>query len=360
MPRASRYLSTSATLSAAKNKNTPKVKTQLASPRVDYARLLSDPEVTTSNAKARNFALAPDHLSQLGEARAEALRLEREVNSARAEQRRASDVMKKQGGKLSPEERDAAVSAAKALKAGVSALEAQLDTAEARALELALALPNFSHRDTPLGAEENARTLETYGPDLLPADAKRDHVDIAERFGWLDSGASAIATGTSWPYLVGVAAQLEHALVGYALSTAVGRGFTPVAPPDVVSADVAWRCGFQPRDGADGPRQTYFLESDDGEPRRCLTGTAEIPLAALWANRLLERSALPARVVGVGRAFRAEAGARGADTRGLYRVHQFTKVELFAVTEKDGSEEVMEEIRGLQKEIAQGLGLSVR
>jgi seryl-tRNA synthetase len=102
------------------------------------------------------------------------------------------------------------------------------------------------------------------------------------------------------------------------------------------------------------------LEGEEGEPKRCLAGTAEIPLAALWANRTLSRDALPARVVGVGRAFRAEAGARGADTRGLYRVHQFTKVELFTVTAHEDSEGVMEEIRNLQKEIATGLGLSVR
>lgn len=297
--------------------------------------------------------MAKTYVADLAHARATALKLEQELNAARAEHRKASDALRD----APRESKAAAVDAARGLKEVVSALEPRLDAAETQVLDLALSLPNFSHPAVPHGSEDNAVTLETFGPAPHPASELRDHVRIAEKFGWMAPEASAIATGTSWPYLIGVAAQLEYALVGYALNMAIRKGYTPVSPPDVVSADVAWRCGFQPRDGADGPRQTYFLEGDE-EAKKCLAGTAEIPLAALWANRVMDE--LPAKVVGVGRAFRAEAGARGADTRGLYRVHQFTKVELFAVTRANESERVMEEIRDLQKDIASGLGLSVR
>lgn len=131
------------------------------------------------------------------------------------------------------------------------------------------------------------------------------------------------------------------------------------------------RCGFQPRDGAG---QTYYLSTTppnsdpDAEPvnqsqaNLVLAATAEIPLAALSANKIIPYQSLPLKYVGVGKAFRAEAGARGADTRGLYRLHQFQKIELFAVTEgeKQVSEGMMEEMREIQKELYTSLGLSVR
>ncbi len=149
--------------------------------------------------------------------------------------------------------------------------------------------------------------------------------------------------------------------------------------PDVVRADIARRCGFQPRDDSDddaaAPTQMYHLaadtradaeaEADAGSPSHShpelvLSGTAEIPLAGMYANKILHLKDLPLKVVGLGRAFRAEAGARGADTRGLYRVHQFTKLELFSVSRASQSEEVMEEMRRVQIEIFSGLGFPFR
>ncbi|KAL1407445.1 Serine--tRNA ligase, mitochondrial [Vanrija albida] len=345
-----RALSTSAAASA-----------PLAKPRIDYARFLSNPEATARNISERALPLAPDHVERLRAAREAQLSAEHALNAARAAQGVASGVLKDKS--KSADEKKVAIMHAKVLKEEVQRLEAAHSDAERALLDLALVLPNFSHPATPVGAEENATLLEAFGPEPLPASEDRDHVRVTETYGWLDAAASATATGSSWPFLLGAAAQLEHALSGYALSTAIRHGYTPVSPPEVISADVAWRCGFQPRDGDNGPRQTYFLESEHGEHAHahlCLAGTAEIPLAAMNAGRTLPAEALPLRYVGVGRAFRAEAGARGADTRGLYRVHQFTKVELFAITAEGESDGVMEEIRAIQKEIALGLGLSVR
>lgn len=333
----------------------------LPKPRIDYARFLSDPDATARNIAERALPLAADHVEQLRSAREAQLGAEHALNDARAAQGVASAVLKDKS--KTGAEKQVAIAHAKLLKDEVQKLEAAHADAERTLLDLALVLPNFSHPSTPIGAEENATLLESFGPAPLPASEERDHVRVTEAYGWLDPQASATTTGSSWPFLLGAAAQLEHALSGYALSTAIRHGYTPVSPPEVISADVAWRCGFQPRDGADGPRQTYFLETEHGDhahKQLCLAGTAEIPLAAMNAGRTLARAALPVRYVGVGRAFRAEAGARGADTRGLYRVHQFTKVELFAITASGESDGVMEEIRAIQKEIALGLGLSVR
>jgi seryl-tRNA synthetase len=214
--------------------------------------------------------------------------------------------------------------------------------------------------EVPIGPEENAVEVERFGPVPLSADLARDHLRTTNWYELLDNEASTISTGSSWPYLRGTLALLEMALINYATSICLKHGYEPVIPPDIIRTDIASRCGFNPRDGADtdsAPSQTYHIANTD----LCLAGTAEIPLSALFANRILDHKSLPRKVVGVGHAFRAEAGARGADTRGLYRVHQFTKVEMFCVTAADGdSGQVMEDMRSVQRDIAEGLGLSVR
>ncbi|KAJ7293111.1 hypothetical protein C8J57DRAFT_1490573 [Mycena rebaudengoi] len=180
----------------------------------------------------------------------------------------------------------------------------------------------------------------------IPANPKRDHVIIARKFGLVDFEGGATVTGHAWYYLMNEAALLEIALTNYALSVAMKHGFTPVTTPDVVRADIASRCG-------------YHITTTHG-PELVLSATSEIPLGGMFANKIFPAATLPLKVVGLGRAFRAEAGARGTDTRGLYRVHQFTKVELFAVTKQEESEKMMEEIRMVQKAIFAGLGFPFR
>jgi seryl-tRNA synthetase len=284
------------------------------------------------------------HINRLYET---SLSLRRKLDSVRAKQRDVGNLIKAGGG-------DEAVRQAKKLKLKVVEYEKILEETEKELLELGLTLPNETHPASPISA-----------------DKRRDHLDISSKWNWVDTAASATATGTSWPYFKGSLALLEQALIQYALSVAVQKGWTPVATPDVVKEDVMARCGFQPRDAAG---QTYYLtttppNADPAEAHASqkhanlvLTATAEIPLAALSADKIIAFQSLPQKFVGVGKAFRAEAGARGADTRGLYRLHQFQKIELFAVTEGalPVSEAMMEEMREMQKEIYSSLGLSVR
>lgn len=335
----------------------PKPVSRLPRPRLDYARLLEDPALTKRNVTERGLPFAEEHVEDLRDARAYQLHIEKELNEARHEHASVSSLFRDQKKKRDKKDM---VKEARSAKEKVKDLEKQFNEADDELYDLASTLPNFTHPEAPIGKEENAVEVDRFGPPPVDANNLRDHVDIAEKFGWMDSRASALATGASWPYLMGAFAQMEHAIVGYAVSKAIAKGYTLVSPPDVILADVAARCGFQPRDGENGPRQTYNIEGEADEQQLCLAGTAEIPLAAMFANKTLYAAGLPAKVVGVGRAFRAEAGARGADTRGLYRVHQFTKVELFSVTHNEESEHVMTDMRALQKDIAEGLGLSVR
>lgn len=258
---------------------------------------------------------------------------------------------------------------AKIIKAEISELEGRVARLEEELDALALAIPNDTHPDVPIGPESVAETRSTHGPEPIPADPARDHVSICRALDLIDLEAGATVTGSSWYYLKNEGALLELALVNYALSVAMKYGYTPVTTPDVVRSDIARRCGFQPRDPVDGAAsQMYHLmhSADPAEaenhhhPELVLAGTAEIPLAGMFANKVLSQSDLPKKVVGLGHAFRAEAGARGADTRGLYRVHQFTKLELFVVSEEEKSDEMMEEMRKMQTEIFEGLGLSFR
>lgn len=237
-----------------------------------------------------------------------------------------------------------------------------MDALDNQLLTLGLAIPNDTHPSSPLGPESSAAVLSSHGPEPLPFDSHRDHVSVAQKLGLIDLESGAMVTGTSWYYLTNEAALLELALTNYAMSIAARYGFTPVTTPDVVKSDIASRCGFQPRDtSADPPvSQLYHIERSTSASGLILAGTAEIPLAGMFGNKIFPVGSLPSKVVGLGRAFRAEAGAHGVDTRGLYRVHQFTKLELFTVTEEGASEEMMQEMLRVQVAILDGLGFPFR
>lgn len=273
--------------------------------------------------------------------------------------------------------------AAGAIREQVSQLLQHLDVQEARLSELACSLPNSSHPSSPIGQYESSRVIDVVNAnsgnapeaaELVAAAAKpdrrRDHLDILTELGWLSFEAGQRTTGSSFPVLKGPGAMLELALTQYALATALRSGWQLALGPDVVQVDLAERCGFAPRDAGEA-NQTYFVTSALGDrlnPSMCLAATAEIPLIGSLHSAILPDSVYPEfpsraiKKVGLGRAFRAEAGARGTDSRGLYRVHQFAKVELVAVTSHvDGASDAMlGEMVMLQKKILAGLRIPFR
>ncbi|KAI1110117.1 hypothetical protein F5Y14DRAFT_430008 [Nemania sp. NC0429] len=271
--------------------------------------------------------------------------------------------------------RDELLGEARLLKEALSAIEADEANLTAEMTDLALAIPNLTSDDTPRG--DTPRVL-SYINEPHPFENEkaagassdrvwRSHVHIGSELGILDFAAAATSSGWGWYYLLDEGAQLEQALVAYALASITRiPGWRQVAPPSVVYSYVSAACGFQPRD-QNGETQVYALaqsaaDAARGKPELSLAGTAEIPLAGMRIDSVLEAAELPSKLVGASRCYRAEAGARGAETKGLYRVHEFTKVELFAWTEPDAEAalDVFDEMVDAQTEILSSLGLRCR
>ncbi|XP_006454047.1 hypothetical protein AGABI2DRAFT_196743 [Agaricus bisporus var. bisporus H97] len=333
---------------------------------MDYASIIQNLDTRISNALARKAPIDVSAVSSLSTLYTQYKDHLRSINSIRAEQNTLGVEIQVAAKAKDIPKRDELLDRAKSLKSTLFEGEKTLSGLEHRLLSLSLTFPNDTHPQSPLGPEPNAKTISTHGPTPLPPSPARNHLSISKKFNLLDFESGAIVTGSSWYYLLNEAAILEMALVNYALSVAVRAGFVPVTTPDVVRADVAARCGFTPREQGGAASQMYHIanhhipsSSQSPPPELVLAGTAEIPLAGLFANKIYPSNQLPLKFVGVGRSFRSEAGA-SAESRGLYRVHQFTKVELFALTPEDQSEEMMECIKDVQKNILEGLGLSFR
>jgi seryl-tRNA synthetase len=239
-------------------------------------------------------------------------------------------------------------------------LESKTDLLAKQLQELAQLLPNDSHPESPKGSTESTRLLQQWdGPNgIIPAESRREHLDLCKQMTLIDIEAGAKVTGSSWAYLLNEAAFLEQALTSYALSIAVSHGYQMISVPDVVRSDFSFRCGYQPREERTAQQQIYSLGPTN--PELVLSGTAEIPLAGMNANSVLDLSWGPIRQVASGKAFRVEAGARGRESKGLYRLHQFSKVELYVISKKEASERLMEEMLGIQTEIIQNLRVPYR
>ncbi|GAV27128.1 hypothetical protein PMKS-000589 [Pichia membranifaciens] len=225
-------------------------------------------------------------------------------------------------------------------------------------------LPNYIHesvKDKQVLVEYLNPTKEmkesTSDDFEVKSDPKFDHKEIMEHLGLVNFSQATKVSGRGWYYLIGDGALLEQALIQYALKKARQAGFVMVLPPSIVRTEVTNACGFMPRDTSN-ERQVYELQNED----LCLTGTAEIPLAALYANHEFKSADVPLDLVGLSRSYRAEAGAAGRDTRGLYRVHEFTKVELFSWTFPDEKQSMdkFDRIVNFQKEFIKSLGLTAR
>lgn len=270
----------------------------------------------------------------------------------------------------------------KALRPEVDALQVENEALQEDTQAMALSLPNLTSSETPINGEPRLRSYINYNPEDPPQYGPgADHSLIGEKLELLDFGSASTTSGWGFYYLMNEAALLEQALVQYALSVAMRRGWSIMTPPSLVYSHMAAACGFQPRDQNDEQQiwQVAQAEKDAGKPTRSLAATAEIPLAGIHASKALPSTSLPIKLVGPSRCYRAEAGARGVDTKGLYRVHEFTKVEMFAWTNcpaagnasKEGvsddeaslteySSKVFNEMVEIQTEILSSLGLPCR
>ncbi|EGD80956.1 hypothetical protein PTSG_01539 [Salpingoeca rosetta] len=255
------------------------------------------------------------------------------VEQLRHERNRLTDSIKKMKDKKGSEFQEL-LRQSKQNKTILQEVESQMPWVEEAMLIEGLAIPNETHPDVPVGSEEQATVLQTVNEAPSFCFEPRDHLAIAQPNNLINFRSGAAVTGSRFYFLHGKVALLEFALVHYAINFMTQRGYEPVTVPDIVKTRVAESCGFQPRDDAS---QIYHLDQQHsvGQAELCLAGTAEIPLAGMWMGHTFDDSELTKKYIAVGHAFRCEAGGAGATNRGLYRVHQFTKAELFVISPGD-------------------------
>ncbi len=269
----------------------------------------------------------------------------------RAEQRRlGKEIASASGGA-----RDELLRQTKALAAQVKRAEAAQAGAESRLRDLAATVPNLASDEAPEGGEDDFRVLvETGSPRDFAAEGfePRDHVELGRRLGAIDVERGAKTSGARFYYLTGVGALLELALVQLAMERALGWGFTPMIPPALVKPRAMEGTGFLGQAAAD----VYRVEQDD----LYLVGTSEVALAAYHSDETLDAESLPRRYAAFSPCYRREAGSYGKDTRGIFRVHWFDKVEMFSYTSLEQSYDEHERLLGWEREWLDQLELPYR
>jgi len=264
----------------------------------------------------------------------------------RVEELRARRKLK---GKPTPEQ----LEELERIKAELQSLEAELGDAEARRRDLLARLPNPPDEETPDGfTDEDAVEIRRVGEPPSFDFPVRDHLDLAQVFGGIEMERAARVSGSRFAYRIGDVALLELALYRYALGRLVQKGFVPVLPPVLVREEAMYGTGFLPTDEVN----IYKVERDE----LYLTGTAEVGLAALHMGEILDADSLPLRYAGYSTNFRREAGAAGKDTRGMFRVHQFDKVEMFVFTVAERARDEHEELLAIEEELIGDLDLPYR
>jgi len=255
--------------------------------------------------------------------------------------------------KLEPAEREAHTTEGRALKEAVARVEAALAKTRSSFEEALARLPNFVHPEVPEGGEDDFREIRRVGEPTQFDFAPRDHLEIGKQLDLIDFEAGAKVAGQKWYYLKNEAVLLELALQRYALDFLLEEGFTPFLTPDVARPEILDGIGYNPR-GEE--TQVYSITNAN----LCLVGTAEITLGGLYADQILDEEQLPLKLAGLSHCFRTEAGAAGRESKGLYRVHQFSKVEMFAITRPEDSEAVHEYLLAQEEKIMQGLEVPYR
>jgi seryl-tRNA synthetase len=254
--------------------------------------------------------------------------------------------------KRNKEDASAKIEAMRAVGDDIKAFEVRLKEIEAALEEELLQVPNLAEESAPVGGEDDSVVMYSWGEPRQFAFPPKDHLDLAGATDMIDMERGARTSGSRFAYLKGDLVFLQFALVQYALQKLATKGFRPVIPPVLVRDEAMCGTGFFPTD----MQQVYRIEADGLN----LVGTSEVPLAALHMDEILDEADLPVRYVGYSSCFRREAGAAGKDTRGIFRVHQFDKVEMFSFCSPDVSTEEHDFMRGIEEELLRELELPYR
>ena len=316
---------------------------------IDIKFLRENPDVVRASQKGRgedvsivDQVLASDELKRTAITEFEQLRAEQ-------------NLLSKSVGAAKGDEKAALLANSKELADKVKAADAKRAEVEAQANALAMAISNILDPDAPIGGEEDFVVIEHVG---TPRDFKsagfepKDHVELGKLLGAIDTERGAKVSGSRSYYLTGVGALLEFALVNYAITSATKAGFTPVIPPVLVKPAAMEGTGFL----GQAAENVYHLEKDD----YYLVGTSEVPLAAFHMDEILDGAKLPMRYAGYSTCFRREAGSYGKDTRGIIRVHQFDKVEMFSFCKPEEAKEEHKRLLQWEKDFLNSMEIPYR
>lgn len=317
---------------------------------IDVRALRENPEPARASQRARGGDV--DLVDRIIEADAQRRSALQEFEALRARQKEVS----KSVGKTSPEDRPAVLAKAKELSEQVKAAETTANEADAEADRLARLLPNLIIEGVPTGGEDDYTVMRHEGPEPRDFAAEgfeaADHLAIAEGLRAIDMKRGAKVSGTRFYYLTGIGARLELALMMMALDQALAAGFTPMMTPTLVTPAVMGGTGFL-NEHSD---EIYYLPTDD----LYLTGTSEVALAGFHADEILDLSDGPKRYLGWSTCYRREAGSAGKDTRGIIRVHQFNKAEMFSYCRPEDAADEHERFLAWEEEMLRKVELPYR
>jgi seryl-tRNA synthetase len=311
---------------------------------IDPKLLRTNPDLVRRSQEARGESVElVDQLVSADESRRSAIAA---FENLRAEQKELG----KQVARAKGDEKAAVLARTRELSVQVKAAQAEADASGATFDALMKTLPNLVFEDVPRGGEDDLYVLETIGtPRDFAAEGftPRDHLEIGELLGAIDMERGAKVSGSRFYFLTGIGARLELALINLAMSKAMGWGFTPMIPPALVKPSAMEGTGFLGQAAQD----VYHLPADD----LYLVGTSEVALAAYHSEEILDAASLPRQYVGYSPCFRREAGSYGKDTRGIFRVHWFDKVEMFVYCAPEQAEAEHQKLLGFEKEFITAL-----
>jgi seryl-tRNA synthetase len=314
---------------------------------LDVKAIREDPEPFRAGLARRNLGDAVDRLLAADERRRD---LTQRADALRAEQNKASkEIGRAQGG-----EKQRLIDEVASVSAELKRIEPELAEAEAALTALLAEVPNVPHDSSPDGFTDEDAVEVRRNHEEPPAFGfePKDHAELGELLGVLDTDRGARTSGSRFVYLLGDLVLVQFGLMRHAMDVLVERGFTPVIPPVLVREDAMYGTGFLPTDAVN----IYKTEQDD----LYLVGTSEVPLAAFHMGEIVDEADLPIRYAGYSTCFRREAGSYGKDLGGMFRVHQFDKVEMFAFTTPETSWDVHEEMVAVEEDIIGNLELPYR
>jgi seryl-tRNA synthetase len=315
---------------------------------LDRRFILENPDVVQSNCDRRGVKVDVRRFCELESRRRELSTQVEQLNH------QANQISRSVGRAADPTQREAALAEGRRIRQQRESLEAEIERLGAEADAVHRTMPNQTHPEAPIGSEEDSRTLRHGATRVVdPGFPVLDHVELGEKHDLIDFAGGARVAGQGFYYLKNEAVFLELALQHYALDLLRAERFVPVITPDLARSEIVQGIGFIPR----GPEtQIYSIENSDLN----LVATAEITLGGWFAGQVIEAERLPLKFCGISHCFRTEAGAAGRASRGLFRVHQFTKIEMFAFTEPDQSDDMLNYFCDLECQIFDGLGIPFR